>query len=109
MEILSFDNTAFQTLSKTIDSTTYDFTAQYNKRDESWWMEVGLKGQPPVVRGKMSVGQDFLKSFRYLEGVPDRLMFLWDFDKVVGRADRQGFSSRFVPVLFTEEEWNGTV
>lgn len=105
-EILDFENNPDHTISQVIDDQSYDFTVQYNKRDDSWWIDVGLTGEDPVMRTKMNVGGDVLAPFRYLNGVPDRSLFLVDTVKLYGRNDREGFVNRYVPLLLTQEEYN---
>lgn len=109
MEVLSLENNPYHTISQVIDDQSYDFTAQYNKRDDSWWIEIGLTGEDPSVRTKMNVGGDLLAPFRYLSGVPNRYMFVVDVVKSFGRNDREGFAKRYIPILLTEEEYNELV
>lgn len=109
MDIILVDNNPFQIISQVIDDQSYDFTIQYNKRDDSWFMEIGLTGEEPSVRTKLNVGGDLLAPFRYLTGVPDRYMLVVDIVKSFGRNDREGFVRRFIPVLLTEEEYNDLI
>lgn len=106
MDFIQLDNNPFQTISQVVDEQSYDFTIQYNKRDDSWFIEIGLTGEEPSVRTKLVVGGDLLAPFRYLSGVPNRYLFVVDIVKSFGRNDREGFAKRFIPVLLTEEEFN---
>lgn len=106
MDVLGLENNPYHTISQIIDEQSYDFTAQYNKRDDSWWIEVGFTGENPVIRTKMVVGADMLAPYRYLDAVPNRYFLLADVVKLFGRNDREGFATRYIPVLLTEEEYN---
>lgn len=105
-EILQVENNPFFTISQVVDQQSYDFTFQWNGRDEAWWVEVGLTGEDPSLRTKITVGVDCFRPYRHRTGVPDRYFFMVDVFKTFGRADREGFANRFIPILLTEEEYN---
>ena len=61
-----------------LDNITYTFRFRWNTYDESWQCYLGLAGQDPSIKLKVTNGFDLLEQFRYLDGVPNVLMYCSD-------------------------------
>lgn len=106
MQLLEVINDSYFSTTQVVEGQSYDFTFEWNKRDESWWIEVGNTGEDPAIRTKFPVGQDVLRPYRYLDNVPNVVLLLVDVAKIYGRVGRDDFAYRFVPVILSLEEYN---
>jgi hypothetical protein len=72
---------------ETLEGEVYSFRFRWNETDESWSCYVGLQGEDPAIRFKMTNGFDLLKPYKYLDGVPKGFLLFFDTVKVNGRPD----------------------
>jgi hypothetical protein len=92
-----------QQFSVVLENRNYDITLQWNVRDESWYMVLGLSGLSPIFKTKIVNGIDLLRKYRAYQDVPKGMMYVYDNAKQVGRLTRDGFSSgRFTLYYLTE-------
>lgn len=72
----------------TLGDASYQLEWQWNDRDESWMLFVGMVGQDPSVGVKITNIKDMLKSYKHLEGVPKGELTCGSFYYPSDRVDR---------------------
>lgn len=86
-----------------LDGQSYNLRMQWNGRDESWMLYLGIAGQDFKFKSKMRVGVDLLKQYSGYDDVPQGMLYVLDLNKGSGRLQRDSFSSgRMVLVYITE-------
>lgn len=98
---------------KSVDSTyrvelegqVYDFRIRWNTYSEAWMCYIGVTGEDPVVSFMLSVGQNLLLPFNYMENVPKGFLYVRDMVKNYGRIDKDNFgqNKRFRLVYLTTD------
>ena len=87
-----------------LDSISYDLRLQWNGRDESWYMFLGLSNQEYLFKSKLTSGWDILSEYRAYEDTPKGVIVAVDNEKSFGRLQRDSFTSgRFALYYFTED------
>ena len=106
MLILPSSPDADYTQTLVLDNVSYDLRLQHNPREVSWYLYIGLAGQPYAAKTKVVNGWDILKPFKHLVGIPQGLIMAVDTVASWGRINREEFQQdkRFIFVYITEAE-----
>ena len=103
-EIPVADNPDY-TFTVILDSVAYDLRMQWNGRDESWYLHLGLANQEYTFKTKITNGSDILSKYRAYDNVPKGVLMVFDKEKTYGRLQRDSFSSeRFALLYYTQDE-----
>ncbi|MDB4311876.1 hypothetical protein N9937_00460 [bacterium] len=90
-----------------LDGISYDIRLQYNPREVSWYVYLGLSGQAASVKFKATNGANLLTPFSHITGVPKGRLYLVDTVGTWGRVGRDNFGetdNRFALAYITVEE-----
>lgn len=93
----------YQTFTVVLEDKTYEITLQYNERDDSWYITLGLPNLSPIFKTKVTNGVDILRKYRAYEDVPKGSMFVVDNMKDFGRLTRDSFDSARFDLLYADE------
>ena len=93
-----------QTFSVILEDTLYDIALQFNQRDESWYITLGLSGLDPLFKTKVTNGVDILKKYRSYDACPKGGLYVLDRVKGYGRLTLDSFTTgRFGLIYLTED------
>lgn len=95
--------TAYETFNVVLEGVEHEITLQYNPRDESWYISLGLANLSPIFKTKITNGTDILKKYRAYEDVPNGSLFVVDNRKQYGRLGRDAFSSGRFSLIYADE------
>jgi hypothetical protein len=89
-----------------LEGKSYNYWTQWNGRDESWRVALGLSGQDYRCRFKITNGVDLLAPYRAYEDTPDGVIVCIDSEKYSGRVDKAGMiNGRFILMYLTQDEY----
>lgn len=95
--------TPFETFNVTLEGQEYEITLQYNPRDESWYIAMGLSNLTPIFKTKITNGTDILRKYRAYEDIPKGSLFVLDNQLTNGRLTRDSFSSGRFSLVYVDE------
>ncbi len=89
-----------------LDNVTYRLRLQWNQRELSWYLSLGLVGQSFTFKTKCVNGLDLLRPYRYMDSVPKGGFYIVDVEKRYGRVsyDKLLSDGRYRLVYITEQE-----
>lgn len=89
-----------------LEGVGYDIRTRWNGRSESWFLYIGLTGQNPSIKTRITTLSDLLAPYRGTEGVPEGSLRLIDNEKGFGRPSRDdfGINKRFRLIYINSDE-----
>ncbi len=74
-----------------LEGKSYTLTFRWCSFDESWTMAVGLVGEDPLYRVKVTTNTKLNSQYRYLKDAPKGMFIVEDMTGTHGRVDRKDF------------------
>ena len=105
--VLPVDEFARQGQTNILETVSYDYTLEWNSRDEAWYFRITTTGSDYEMDWvKLRVGIDLLAPYKYLESVPNGWLLVIDTVRSTGRVGRDdlGIDKRFQLWYITSDD-----